>query len=59
MHAKLTSQVMGKLPIERLKPAPPFFHSMVDVFGPYTVRSEINKRSSRKVYGVIITDMLT
>ena len=58
-YAKLHSQIMGKLPIERLKPAPPFFHSMVDLFGPFIVRSEINKRSSRKVYGVIITDMST
>ena len=50
---------MGKLPIERLKPAPPFFHSMVDLFGPYSVKGEVNKRSTMKVYGVIITDLLT
>ena len=48
---------MGKLPIERLKPAPAFFHSMVDLFGPYRIRGEVNKRSSRN--GVIITDLLT
>ena len=50
---------MGKLPMERLKPAPPFYHSMVDLFGPYSVKAEVNKRSSMKVYGVIVTDLLT
>ena len=49
---------MGKLPLERLKPAPPFYHSMIDLFGPFMVRSEINKRSSRKVYGIIVTDLV-
>ena len=58
-YLKLSNQVMGKLPIERLKPAPAFFHSMVDLFGPYVIRGEVNKRSSKKVYGVIITDLLT
>ena len=50
---------MGRLPIERLKPAPPFYHSMLDLFDPYTVRGEVNKRSKMKVYGVIISDILT
>ena len=50
---------MGKLPLERLKPAPPFYHSMIDMFGPYLVKGEVNKRSNMKVYGVIITDLLT
>ena len=55
----MSTQNMGKLPVERLKPAPAFFHSMVDLFGPYTIRGEVNKRSSKKVYGVIVTDLLS
>ena len=50
---------MGKLPIERLKPAPAFFHSMIDLFGPYIIRGEVNKRTSITVYGILITDLLT
>ena len=58
-YLKISTQVMGKLPIERLKPAPAFFHSMVDLFGPYIIRGEVNKRTSMKVYGVLMTDLLT
>ena len=32
---------------------------MIDIFGPYVIRGEVNKRSSKKVYGVIITDLVT
>ena len=56
---KIAEQKMGKLPVERLKPAPPFYHCMIDYFGPYTIRGEVNKRASMKVYGVLITDLLT
>ena len=58
-YLKMSTQSMGKLPVERLKPAPAFFHSMVDLFGPYTIRGEVNKRSSKKAYGVIVTDLLS
>ena len=58
-YLKLSTQQMGKLPVERLKPAPAFFHSMIDIFGPYVIRGEVNKRSSKEVYGVIITNLVT
>ena len=58
-YLQISTQVMGKLPIERLKPAPAFFHSMVDLFGPYLIKGEVNKRTTMKVYGIIITDLLT
>jgi hypothetical protein len=48
---------MGALPVERLKPQPPFNKVMVDLFGPYRVRGEVQKRTSGKVYGVIFTDL--
>ena len=44
---------MGKLPIDRLKPAPPWYSIGIDLFGPYEVRGEVNKRTTSKVYGVI------
>jgi len=55
--AKLLTQTMGELPTERTTPAPPFTHTMVDLFGPYLVRGEVNKRASGKVYGVLFTDL--
>ena len=55
---KLSSQVMGKLPLERLKPAPAWSYIGIDLFGPYHVRGDINKRSTGKIYGVIFTCLL-
>ena len=57
-EAKFLEQQMGLLPKERLKPAPAFNQVMIDLFGPYQIRGEINKRSSGKAYGVIFTDMV-
>ena len=50
---------MSPLPVERLKPAPPWFYIGIDIFGPYTIRGEVNKRSSGKGYGIIFTCFLT
>ena len=54
---KLQSQMMGKLPPERLKPAPPFNVTMVDLFGPLQVRGEVQKRTTGKAWGVIFVDL--
>ena len=40
-EATLSKQEMGPLPDTRLKPAPAFNHVMLDLFGPYTVRGEV------------------
>ena len=55
--AKFLEQPMGLLPEARLKPAPAFNHVMLDLFGPYTVRGEVQKRTSDKAYGVMFTDL--
>ena len=47
---------MGQLPIERLIPAPAFHNVCLDLFGPYHVKGEVQKRINMKVYGVIFTD---
>ena len=51
--AKVSSQVMGRLPLERLKPAPPWNAVGIDLFGTFEIRGEVNKRSTGKAYGVI------
>jgi hypothetical protein len=48
---------MGLLPKERLIPGPPFNNVMIDLFGPYKIRGEAQKRVSSKAYGVIFTDV--
>ena len=40
-----------------LKPAPPFTSVMLDQFGPYPVRGEVQKRTTGKAWGVIFTDI--
>ena len=57
-EAKFLEQQMGQLPEARLKPAPAFNHVMIDLFGPYSVRGEVQKRTSGKSYGVIFTDLV-
>jgi hypothetical protein len=54
---------MGRLPETRLKPATPppplFTYTILDLFGPYLVRGEVQKRASGKAYGVIFTDLVS
>ena len=57
-QAKLLQQEMGQLPEARLKPAPSFTHVILDLFGPYVVRGEVQKRTSGKAYGVLFTDLV-
>ena len=54
---KMESQAMGRLPEARLKQAPPFTYTMLDLFGPYAVRGEVQKRTTGKAYGLIFTDL--
>ena len=41
----------------RLKAAPPFNHVMLDWFGPYMVRGEVQKCTSAKAYVLRFTDL--
>ena len=58
-NATLMKQEMGGLPLERTTPSPPFNFTMLDLFGPYLVRGEVQKRTSGKVWGVLFTDMVS
>ena len=42
---------MGNLPKERLKPAPPWYHTSIDLFGPFTIRDAVKKRTTSKRMG--------
>ena len=52
---KLASQKMSPLPIERLKPTPPFQNVGLDYFGPFEVKGEVQKRTRGKGYGLLLT----
>ena len=53
LDKKLSGQVMGNLPKERLKPAPPWYSTSIDLYGPFTIRDAVKKRTTSKAYGVI------
>lgn len=55
--ANFLKQQMGLLPVARLKPAPAFNHVMLDLFGPFMVRGEVQNRTSGKAYGIMFTDL--
>ncbi|XP_045115478.1 uncharacterized protein LOC123507035 [Portunus trituberculatus] len=52
------TQCMGSLPEEKLKPAPPFYNTSLDLFGPFWVKAPVKRRTELKVYGVIFTCMV-
>jgi hypothetical protein len=45
------------MPPVRLLPSPPFTAVMLDLFGPYPVRGEVQKRTTGKAWGIILTDL--
>ena len=49
---------MGRQSEALLKPAPAFNHVMLDMFEPYAVGGEVQKRTTVKTYGVIFTDLV-
>lgn len=55
LNAELQQQVMGPIPLHRLKPSPPFHNTYIDFFGPFKIRGVVNKRSSGKGFGVIFS----
>lgn len=57
VRKKHIDQVMGPMPPDRLVPAPPFSSVALDLFGPYAVRGEVQKRTTGKAWGVIFTDL--
>ena len=59
LDLKTQSQVMGLISYDRLKPAPAWSYTSLDIFGPFDIKGETNKRSRGKGYGIIFNCMLT
>ena len=59
LDKKTTTQLMGWLPQERLKPAPAWNCTAVDLFSPFRIRGEVQKRTTGKAYGVIFNCLST
>jgi hypothetical protein len=55
----LEKQLMGPVPDWKLSPAPPFYFVQLDLFGPFAVSGEVQKRVRGKGYGVIFVDLVS
>ena len=59
LDKNLGKQIMAPLPIESLKPSPPFHNIGLDLFGPLVIKGEVDKRSKGKAFSVIFTCLST
>ena len=50
-------QLMGNLPSERLVEPVAWGQVELDLFGPFVCRSDVNKRSSKKIWGIVVVDI--
>ena len=53
------TQSMGELDPRRLQCSPAFYHTSLDLFGPFTIRDNVKKRARSKAYGIIFNCMAT
>ena len=59
LEAVSVRQSMGQIISERMKPAPPFYYTSLDLFGPFTIRDTVKRRTMTKAYGIIFTCLVT
>ena len=50
---------MDHIPFERLYPAPPFYHTSLDLFGPLNIRDTVKRRTFGKAYRVIFNCLVS
>ena len=55
LFGKPRHQMMGPVSPERLKPSPPFYHTALDLFGPFLIKDTVKRRTRTKAYGVLFT----
>ena len=48
LDKRLSEQIMGKLPADRLKPSPTWTCTAIDLFGPCKIRDNVKKRMTGK-----------
>lgn len=59
LEAVTVDQRMGEVCLERLKPAPPFYYTSLDLFGPFAIKDTVKRRTVGKAYGVIFNCLVT
>ena len=54
---KTLSQPLGEIPAAQLKEPMAWGHCQMDLFGPYYCRSDVNSRSTKKTWGIVLEDV--
>ena len=54
---KTLVQPLGELPADQLKEPVAWGNCQLDLFGPYLCRSDVNSRSRKKTWGIVIEDV--
>ena len=55
MNIKLEQQIMSPLPLSRLKPAPLWYTTSLDMFGPLLIIDSVKRRVGGKCWGLLAT----
>ena len=55
--AKTLSQPLGEIPAEQLIDPMAWGFCQMDLFGPYHCRSDVNARSTKKTWGIVVEDV--
>ena len=51
------SQAMGEIPVDRLTNLIAWGYCQIDLFGPFSCRGDVNPRTTKKTWGMVIEDM--
>ena len=54
---KTLSQPLGELPSEQLKDPVAWGHCQMDLFGPFHCRGDVNPRTTKKTWGMVVEDV--
>ena len=57
VSAKTLPQIMGDIPKDRLNDAVAWGHCQMDLFGPFSCRGDVNPRTSKKTWGMVVEDV--
>ena len=57
MNQRLLNQQMGEIPEERLQDPVAWGYCQMDLFGPLSCRGDVNPRTTKKTWGMVIEDV--
>ena len=53
LEKQTEGQSMGQVLDNRISPAPPFYYTAIDLFGSFSIRDTVKRRTCGKAFGII------